>query len=396
MLVDEPEHDRMLLEPSHHRGRVLGVVGRQIGHRLQPDLRGPALVGHHLHALDAERREHLGDVADERVVEDDHQHLVGPEAAAVLEGQVGQPVQADGGLAAAGAALDDHQARGRLADQLELARVDQRGDLAEGLVLAALVGVGADAEGRLVVLLRTHRRALATAELGGAGPGPTPGAVELADEGPLGRADPLEPALTDAQRAPNEHVALDLAVAEEFVVVVALFVAVVDAAHRRVAPVDDAHAGLRVEEGGATDEHLALALVLLEDQPAEVRRAGVHDTLADHRSALGDALQPLHLLDQRGHVLEAGGADLVAERDQLGVVVDELAPTLRGAAALLDGAGDPSEDLLLLGDDRLELFIALDGFGGWGRSGLAAVSLAPGRPRHAIRCHTSALQSVTG
>ncbi len=125
-----------------------------------PKLRRPTLVRSDGHVLDAERREHARNVAREGVVEDDHQHLVGAEALAVLEHQIGEPVEADGGLAASGAALDDHQAARRLADELELPRVDERGDLAERLVLDVLVRIHRPELADRVMLLRTHRRAL--------------------------------------------------------------------------------------------------------------------------------------------------------------------------------------------------------------------------------------------
>ena len=46
-------------------------------------------------------------------------------------GEVGEAVQADRGLAAAGAALDDDHAGVARGDEIELARIDQRGDLGQ-------------------------------------------------------------------------------------------------------------------------------------------------------------------------------------------------------------------------------------------------------------------------
>ncbi len=78
--------------------------------------------------VDVERRQHARHVGGQRALVDDHQHLLRAEAARVGEGQVGDAVQADGGLAAARRSLHHDQARRRLGDQLELARIDQRRD----------------------------------------------------------------------------------------------------------------------------------------------------------------------------------------------------------------------------------------------------------------------------
>ena len=68
-----------------------------------------------------------------------------------------------------------------------------------------------------------------------------------------------------------------------------------------------------------------------------------------------DLLKPLHLLDQRRDVLEPRLSNLVAQRDQLRVVVDELA-TLRGAFGL-HRAVYARQHLLLLRDDGLHLAV---------------------------------------
>ena len=59
------------------------------------------------HAALAERRQHVGDVVEERPVRPDHEHAVAGEPPAVLEQQVGGAVQGDRGLAGARAALHD-------------------------------------------------------------------------------------------------------------------------------------------------------------------------------------------------------------------------------------------------------------------------------------------------
>ncbi|MBZ0120831.1 MAG: hypothetical protein K8H88_27805 [Sandaracinaceae bacterium] len=157
--------------------------------------------------------------------------------------------------------------------------------------------------------------------------------------------------------------AVHLAAAELLVVLVAFLVAVVEAADGRVAPVDDADAGLGVEVGRAPDQDLALAVVLFEEHPAEVGRARIDGALGHLRAARGDLLQALHLLDERRDVLEPRLVDLIAQVDELGVVVDArgLAPALRARGQVLQ---DARQDLLFLGRDSLEVLVRLVGLSG--------------------------------
>ncbi len=231
--------------------------------------------------------------------------------------------------------------------------VDERRDLAQALVVAAL---GAHAElAWTVVGLGAQRRALAARQTGRARGGAPPVALAVADERALGRADASEAAVRDHQAASDEHLAVDVAAAEGLVVVVALVVAVVDPADRRVAPVDDADARRRIEEGATADEHLALAIRLLEHQPPEVGRLGVHVALGDLGAARGHLLQPLHLLDERRDVLDARFVDLIAQCDELRVVVDAGVSSCRGARG--EGAQHARQGALLLGDDALHFRI---------------------------------------
>ena len=68
------------------------------------------------------------------------------------------------GLAATGAALNDHEPRRGLADQLELPWVDERRDLREMFVLAQLLVTDPELAGPMM-RLRTHRRALPARKL---------------------------------------------------------------------------------------------------------------------------------------------------------------------------------------------------------------------------------------
>ena len=101
----------------------------------------PAGERHHRHALDVERRQHARHIGRERPLVNDHQHPLGAEAARVREREIGDPVQADGGLAAARRPCIAIRPDDRLRDQLELARIDQRGDRGQVAIGPARAGV---------------------------------------------------------------------------------------------------------------------------------------------------------------------------------------------------------------------------------------------------------------
>ena len=115
------EHRRVTLRPCRR-----GVVDAG-----DVDLRHAQVEHRRLaHAALAERREDVADVVEERPVRPDHEHAVAGEAAAVLEQQVRGTVQGDGGLAGAGAALDDEHLVHRRPDHEVLLGLDRRHDLA--------------------------------------------------------------------------------------------------------------------------------------------------------------------------------------------------------------------------------------------------------------------------
>jgi hypothetical protein len=94
-----------------------------------PDPGVEVVHGGQQHAGLAERGQHLLDVAQERRVGADDEHHAPGETLALGVEQVGGPVQRDGGLAGAGAALDDEDAAVRGADDLVLFRLDGRDDV---------------------------------------------------------------------------------------------------------------------------------------------------------------------------------------------------------------------------------------------------------------------------
>ena len=368
-LVDHLHDDRVLLEAHDRLGGLLGPLGRQVELEPLEQGRAPASVGRDGHALDPERRQHVADVFDQRLVEDDDQHLVGREAARILEGQVGDAVQRDGGLARAGATLDQHDPGLGPGDQLELLLVDQRGDLLQALVgPAEILVVDAESTSR-----HAHGRSAATGQgrsvlLRQLLPGPAPGL----DPRALRRVDPAQLAAVDDQAAPNQHLALDVAVVELLLVLVVLVVAVVEPADRGVAPVDDREPVAVVEHGPLADQHVATlaAPAFLDPQMTEVGVAGI-DRHRAARAALGvERRELVHLIEQRGQVLFLGLGDLVAQRDQVAVEVVELVDA-RGRV-LLDARADAIEDAQLFVDDRLAA--GIERVGDVGREGLGCLA----------------------
>jgi hypothetical protein len=112
-------------------------------------------------------------------------------------------------------------------------------------------------------------------------------------------------------------------------VVVALLVPVVDARHRRVAPVDDLHVRGAVDEAALADHHVAGLPPFLEAEVREVRRLQIDRQRLAAAEPAAQRRQPGHLLDQRRQVLAARLGDLVAQRQQ--VAVDVIGAQWRGA-----------------------------------------------------------------
>ena len=117
-----------------------------------------------------------------------------------------------------------------------------------------------------------------------------------------------------------------------------------------MAPVHDAHPRLAVDVRGLADEHVPIAAPFLaEEQVAEVGRARVDRRDDVLGAARGDAGDPLHLLHQRGHVLQAGRGDLVAQREELLLVVGRGGRHARPHGR--EVRAHAGEELLLFGDD---------------------------------------------
>jgi hypothetical protein len=262
-------------------------------------------------------------------------------------------VQRHGGLARAGAALDDDDAARRLGDELELLLVDQRGDLGQRLVgprgavvdAERALGAGGGGGARCLAHAAVQDRRELTDRL-------HPGAARVLQVGALRRADPAEIAARDRYVAADLDDAFDPPTGDLLLVVVAFLVAVVDPRHRRVAPVDDLDVGLAVDEAALADQDVLALAALAQPDVREVRRRDVDRQLLAAAEPAAQRREPGHLLDERRQVLGAGLGDLVAQRDQVGI---EITGADLGAAVVLISERDPRLDLpvqaLLLGDD---------------------------------------------
>jgi hypothetical protein len=118
---DRVEHGVAALDPRH--AGLVEAADVDLGH---------AEIGHGAltHAALTERGQHVGDVVEERPVRPDDEHTFAGEPAAVLEHQIGRPVEGDRRLAGARAALDDQHLIDRRPDHHVLLRLDRRDDLA--------------------------------------------------------------------------------------------------------------------------------------------------------------------------------------------------------------------------------------------------------------------------
>jgi hypothetical protein len=118
--LEHGRHDRPALDAS----RGDGVRSRDLDPR-----DGQVADGALLHGSFAERGKHVGDVVEEDPVRSDDQHAFTGQHAAVLEQQVGGPVQSDGGLPGPRTTLDDEGTFERSTDDVVLLGLDGGHDL---------------------------------------------------------------------------------------------------------------------------------------------------------------------------------------------------------------------------------------------------------------------------
>ena len=101
-IVEDAQHRAVRLGAHHRRRRLVGDGRSRASGRPPCAPIRPSAEGHDGYAGDVQRRQHARHVGRQRALVDDDQHSLGAEAAWLGEGQVGDAVQADGGLAATG------------------------------------------------------------------------------------------------------------------------------------------------------------------------------------------------------------------------------------------------------------------------------------------------------
>jgi hypothetical protein len=164
--------------------------------------------------------------------------------------------------------------------------------------------------------------------------GAAPAAVGLPDERPLRRGHLPELAVDDGDGAPCDDQALYRLIAQRLLVAVALAIAIEDAAHRRVAPVDDADPCAGIEVLLRPDEHVTAPLFarpasaarehrLLEPQVREVRALPIERAGRAFPAVRPQRPEVVHLLEQRGQVLGLGRRRQIAELEEPAIVVRE-------------------------------------------------------------------------
>ncbi len=156
-----------------------------------------------------------------------------------------------------------------------------------------------------------------------------PHTVFASDERPLRGRDAHDLSARDAHASTRDDDAFDEPVTQLLLVIVAFAVAVVDAAHRGVAPIDDTNPLPRIDVRACPNQDVTAARAgprrrgsagsvsvrdtLLEPHVSEVRTRSI-DRSADAATALGpERSQVVHLLEERGQVFRLRHRDVIAK-----------------------------------------------------------------------------------
>ncbi len=237
-------------------------------------------------------------------------------------------MQRDGGLARAGPAVDHHDARLGLGDQLELMAVDQASDGLEVLVQVRRVARTGAQQG-LAEIPRAKGCACPTLQCRRIQFHAMP-AVPCALKHAQMAVHTHQPSAQDQHGPMGAHHALHDAPTQLFLVLVSLPIGEVHAADGRVAPVDDGVAHTRRQVGLVADKQVQLPPPLFHAQMAKVGRLGaMHRGIALLLLVGGDMGQLVHL----GHDLR----DLVLMRLGQGIAQVQQVLVILGDVALPRG-----------------------------------------------------------
>ena len=284
---------------------------------------------HHPHALDSQRRKHLIYVSGQAHAVCDYKQTVRNVPIGKRVCQIGQPVKTDRRLAAAGAPLNDHHPRLARRNDVELARIDQGGDLGQmPIEMLPMLRRGAENAAWPENTSRAGRAGFTTRQLVGGQIGPLPPAAGPVRSRPtlhpdtLRTSDAQQRTALDRHRPANDDLSFDVSFTETFLVLAPFAVTVEQLANRRVPPVDDIYARLGIDECRAADENVsvdeAASLHLFaQAQMTEIRGGRVDQNRLQLRAGQCDVLEAFHLRDQCRNILQARLSDLVAQRHHL-------------------------------------------------------------------------------
>ena len=349
------QHGGMKRQALYDRGRAVARLARKLREEAAALLEGPVLKGADLDAADTECRQDMADVVAQSRREGEEHGPPGVDARVVV-GEIRNAVQGHRRLTRAGGTADDDQAGRRAADQAELLRIDQSGDVRQVLVgalfrpemrgpEAALLPLRGPVDLQGCALPARQARRLVLDAL------PLAGGVRLRDEDAFRCVDAGERAVADRDRAPCGDLSRTRAAGDVLLVLVALPVAVEDPRNGGVAPVDDRDAAL--DERALAETEIPLAAVFAQAQVPEVGAVEAHLRAVPRR---------LELAQERGLAVP-----LVAQRGPIGRVVagqhllaqpfelphDSALGRRRAGRALRDGALHALEERQLVGDDRI-------------------------------------------
>jgi hypothetical protein len=194
----------VLFEPHDGEGRRLAVLPLQVREVAAPQPPDERLEHLDPHALHSQRGQQPGNVGGQRLVENQGHHRVRAEASRSQVTEVGDAVQGDGRLARSRPPVDDHDARFRAGDQIELLGIEHPRDGPEQPVFSLRIRDG----GPPTQLLHPQVQGLHGAGPDGAPFSPLQAGRCLAQLGPavvgeligaLHALDPHQPPLQDHQ-----------------------------------------------------------------------------------------------------------------------------------------------------------------------------------------------------
>ena len=329
----------MPLQLGHGRGRVVEAATRQLRQEPQHLAARPGGERRDIGVSEPQRLEQPHRQAGEARLRDSDLQPLRPEALLIPEAQGGEPVQGDGGLAAARAA--EHQERLGLVgvDDLKLDPVEERRDV--GRLEPARP---ADAQPELATLRGPRPAGQRRQGLGVQGDPRGRAGRLLQDD--VRRVHGAQLALGDDHDAAHLHHTLGVAAGQLFFVSVALAVAVEELRERRVAPIDDAQPGGAVEEGGVAEQVVARLVSLPQAQVGEVGAGPVRER--PETASLADRARDVELVEQGRQVVGAGAGGLVA---QLAKPLGRGVPPLPAPCQLGEPPLHAAQQLLLLGED---------------------------------------------